>query len=145
MVCSYTGLDYEEWKKRVKSIFTKFSSGHAIVLLTITKLVETLDEKTLVLMDEPEAYLPPPLQSAFIRAISDLRVHRNGVGILATHSPVILQKVPRSCVWKVHRSGQVIKAKKPEINTFGESVGALTSDVFGLEVTHTGFHHALVA
>lgn len=91
-------------------------------------------------MDEPEAYLHPPLQSAFIRAISNLLNHRNGVGIVATHSPVILQEVPSSCVWKTHRSGQVIRAEKPEINTFGENVGALTRDVFGLEVTHTGFH-----
>ncbi|MDP7142062.1 MAG: AAA family ATPase [Alphaproteobacteria bacterium] len=132
--------EQEDWVKRVRKIFGKFSSGHAIVLLTITKLVETVDEKTLVLMDEPEAYLHPPLQSAFIRSISNLLVHRNGVGILATHSPVILQEVPSSCVWKTHRFGQVIKADKPQIKTFGESVGVLTSEVFGLELTHTGFH-----
>ena len=36
------------------------SSGHKIVLLTITKLVETVDEKTLVLMDEPEALALSP-------------------------------------------------------------------------------------
>lgn len=141
-VCGFNGIDEieDDWKKRIKKIFSKFSSGHSIVLLTMTKLVEVVDEKTLVLMDEPEAYLHPPLQSAFIRAISNLLIHRNGVGILATHSPVILQEVPSSCVWKVHRSGTVIKAEKPEINTFGENVGTLTRDVFGLEVTHTGFH-----
>ncbi len=141
-VCALIDMEVEdeEWKKRIKKIFSKFSSGHAIVMLTITKLVETVDEKTLVLMDEPEAYLHPPLQSAFTRAISNLLIHRNGVGIMATHSPVILQEVPRSCVWKSYRSGQVIKAEKPEINTFGENVGTLTRDVFGLEVTHTGFH-----
>lgn len=141
-VCEFDGINEneDEWKKRIKKIFSKFSSGHSIVLLTITKLVELVDEKTLVLMDEPEAYLHPPLQSAFIRAISNLLIHRNGVGILATHSPVILQEIPSSCVWKAERSGAVIKAEKPEINTFGENVGTLTRDVFGLEVTHTGFH-----
>lgn len=141
-VCAYIGHEdgEDEWKKKIKKIFLKFSSGHAIVLLTITKLVEAVDEKTLILMDEPEAYLHPPLQSAFIRAISNLLIHRNGVGILATHSPVILQEVPSSCVWKTSRFGENIKAEKPEINTFGENVGALTRDVFGLEVTYTGFH-----
>ena len=141
-VLSFDSVDIneEEWGKRIKKIFSKFSSGHSIVLLSITKLVELVDEKTLVLMDEPEAYLHPPLLSAFIRAISSLLINRNGVGILATHSPVVLQEVPDSCVWKVHRSGQVIKAEKPEINTFGENIGTLTRDVFGLEVTHSGFH-----
>src|SRR5260370_24247947 len=37
----------------------KLSSGHKIVLLSITRLVEAVDEKTLVLLDEPEAHLHP--------------------------------------------------------------------------------------
>jgi predicted ATP-dependent endonuclease of OLD family len=68
------------------------SSGHAIVLLTITRLVATVEEKTLVLLDEPESHLHPPLLSAFIRALSDLLYDRNGVAIIATHSPVVLQE-----------------------------------------------------
>jgi len=64
------------------------SSGHAIVLLTITRLVATVEEKTLVLIDEPESHLHPPLLSAFIRALSELLYDRNGVSIIATHSPV---------------------------------------------------------
>ncbi len=39
------------------------SSGHAIVLLTVTKLVARVEEKTLVLIDEPESHLHPPLLS----------------------------------------------------------------------------------
>lgn len=30
--------------------------------------------------------------------------------------------------------------KRPEIETFGENVGVLTREVFGLEVTNAGFH-----
>jgi len=66
----------------------KLSSGHAIVLLTITRLVE-LDERSLVLIDEPEVHLHPPLLSAFVRALSDLLIELNGVAIVATHSPVM--------------------------------------------------------
>jgi predicted ATPase len=91
--------------ERAKDFFKKLSSGHAIVLLTITKLVELVDERTLVLLDEPEGHLHPPLLSAFIRSLSELLIQRNGVAIVATHSPVVLQEVPRSCVWKIRRSG----------------------------------------
>lgn len=48
-----------------------------------------------MLIDEPEGHLHPPLLSAFVRALSELLVNRNGVAIIATHSPVVLQEVPR--------------------------------------------------
>lgn len=32
---------------------------------------------------------------------------------------------------------------RPDIETFGENVGILTREVFGLEVTHSGFHKLL--
>ena len=71
------------------------SSGHAIVFMTITRLVEKVDERSLVLLDEPESHLHPPLLSALIRALSDLLVSRNAIAIIATHSPVVLQEVPQ--------------------------------------------------
>ncbi|EJM7152612.1 MULTISPECIES: AAA family ATPase [Vibrio] len=126
-------------RKRIK----KMSSGHAVVLLTITRLVATVEEKTLVLIDEPESHLHPPLLSAFIRALSDLLLDRNGVSIIATHSPVVLQEVPRCCVWKINRCRLVTEPRRPAIETFGENVGILTREVFGLEVVKSGFHDLL--
>ena len=43
------------------AVFTDLSAGHKIVLLTLTRLVQTVQERTLVLIDEPEAHLHPPL------------------------------------------------------------------------------------
>jgi predicted ATP-dependent endonuclease of OLD family len=133
----------DDQKTTARRLFGNLSSGHKIVLLTITRLVETVEERTLVLLDEPEAHLHPPLLSAFVRALSDLLVNRNGVAIIATHSPVVLQEVPATCAWKIQRSGRSIKAERPDVETFGENVGVLTREVFGLEVTHAGFHKIL--
>lgn len=127
----------------LKKYFEKLSSGHKIILLIITKLVETVEEKTLVLIDEPENHLHPPLLSAFTRALSDLLVHRNGVAIIATHSPVILQEVPRDCAWVLNRSGEYMSFFRPEIETFGENTGVLTRTVFKLEVTKSGYHRLI--
>lgn len=124
-------------------LFDRMSSGHAIVLLTITKLVETVEEKTLVLLDEPESHLHPPLLSAFTRALSDLLANRNGLAIIATHSPVVLQEVPRTCVSILRRTRLVANVDRPPNNTFAENVGALTREVFGLEVSKSGFHDLL--
>ncbi|MFW2378791.1 AAA family ATPase [Aliarcobacter butzleri] len=124
-------------------LFKKLSSGHSIVLLIITKLVEKIEEKTLVLLDEPEAHLHPPLQSALIRALSDLLINRNAVAIIATHSPVIAQEVPRECAWKLSRFGYEANAERFESETFGESIGKLTREVFRLEVNKSGFYRML--
>ena len=130
----------EDWNDKTLKWFRRLSSGHSVVLLTITRLVELVEEKSLILIDEPEGHLHPPLLSAFVRALSELLVNRNGVAIIATHSPVVLQEVPRSCVWVLNRTGIATRADRPELETFGENVGILTREVFGLEVVQTGFH-----
>ena len=126
-----------------QALFESLSSGHKIVLLAMTHLADSVAERTLVLIDEPETHLHPPLLSAFIRALSDLLIDRNGVAIIATHSPVVLQETPRTCVWKLRRSGSLQTADQPEIETFGENVGILTREAFGLEVTRSGFHREI--
>lgn len=138
-------LQDQELDDHARSLLKKMSSGHAIVLLTITKLVARVDEKTLVLFDEPESHLHPPLLSALIRSLSRLLASRNAVAIIATHSPVVLQEIPRSCVWKITRSGLASASERPEIETFGENVGLLTREVFGLEVAKSGFNALLVS
>ncbi|HCI7175061.1 TPA: AAA family ATPase [Acinetobacter baumannii] len=133
----------EEYEQHVLRILKRMSSGHSVVFMTITRLVEKVDERSLVLLDEPESHLHPPLLSAFIRALSDLLISRNAIAIIATHSPVVLQEVPRNCVWKLFRHGKSMVIDRPKIETFGESVSDLTTEVFGLEVSNSGFHGLL--
>ncbi|MFD0354050.1 AAA family ATPase [Streptomyces sp. NPDC127110] len=123
-----------------RDVFMDLSSGHAMVLLTLTRLVELVAERTLVLLDEPESHLHPPLLSSFIRAVSDLLTDRNGVAVTATHSPVVLQEVPKSCVYKITRNGRHSRARRPRSETYGENVGVLTHEIFGLEVMQSGFY-----
>lgn len=136
-------LKGESQRAETLRLVKKMSSGHVVVLLTITKLVSRVEEKTLVLFDEPEGHLHPPLLSALMRSLSGLLHDRNAVAIIATHSPVVLQEVPRSCVWKITRSGRSSSVQRPELETFGENVGSLTREVFGLEVAKSGFNALL--
>ncbi len=133
----------EYFRQSAIHLISKMSSGHAIVILTLTKLVEKVEEKTLLLIDEPESHLHPPLLSAFTRALSDLLSNRNGVAIIATHSPVVLQEIPKSCASKITRYGASMSTSRPRIETFAENVGILTREVFGLEVTKSGYHELL--
>ncbi|MFF5994807.1 AAA family ATPase [Lysinibacillus sp. KU-BSD001] len=128
---------------KAKLVFEKLSSGHKIVLLTITQLVEKVEERTLVILDEPELHLHPPLFSAFTRALTELLITRNAVALIATHSPVIVQEVPSECVNIMNRTNDYIDFEPPSIETFGENIGTLTREIFGLEVRESGFHKML--
>jgi len=138
-----SGMSYEDLENGAGYIFRDLSSGHKIVLLTLTRLVELVEEATLVLIDEPESHLHPPLLSAFMGALSQIVEDRNGVAIMATHSPVVVQEVPSNCVWKLFGSGSLLTAQRAMIETYGENVGTLTQEVFGLQVSASGFHKAL--
>jgi predicted ATP-dependent endonuclease of OLD family len=136
-------LNDSDEKAAILKTFKALSAGHKLVLLSLTRLVEKVEEKTLVLIDEPEAHLHPPLLSAMVRALSQLMVSRNGVAVIATHSPVILQEVPKSCVWILNRIISVSTAERPGIETFAESVGILSREVFQLELIRSGYHQIL--
>lgn len=123
--------------------FPSLSSGHKIVLLTIARLVENVSDRSLVIIDEPETHLHPPLLGSLIRAISELLISQNGVAIVATHSPVVLQEVPARCVSVISKTGDRIRVRRPKTETFGENVGMLTRKIFGLEVTQSGFYRML--
>ena len=142
---AYTSNDDRKkaFSKIIKEQYKLLSSGHKVILLTLTKLVELVEEKTLVILDEPEEHLHPPLVSAFIHALSKLLIYRNGVGIIATHSPVIVQEIPQKCVWMIRRVNSEFVAERPSIQTFGENLGELTEEIFGFEVLNSGFHKML--
>lgn len=140
-------IDESEKENKIKQkalrLISKTSSGHTIVLLTITKLIEAVEQKSLVLIDEPETHLHPPLLSAFTKAISKILTSQNGVAILATHSPVVIQMIPKSCVSKIFRRGTYAKIERLPQETFGENLGVLTREVFNLEIEKSGFHDEL--
>lgn len=137
-------LDFENIQRdTIRGIYNHLSSGHRIILLTVTRLVQLMDEKTLVLIDEPENHLHPPLLSSFIKALSLLATQRNAVALIATHSPVVLQEVPRTCTTKIYRSGDSYRLDRPSFETYGESIDILTRDVFTLELEDSGFYRTI--
>lgn len=136
-----TNVDYNnEGMTPFRNIFSNMSSGHKVVLSTIVRCIDKMVEKTILFLDEPENHLHPPLLSSLIRSISTVLMKRNGVAIISTHSPIVLQETPKSCVWLLSRSGDVWNASRPRFETFGENIGSLTNDVFKYEINKSGFH-----
>lgn len=78
-------------KNDIEKIDT-LSSGQATILLYITKLVSSINQGSLVIFDEPETFMHPPMVKAFIRAVSELVDNNKAFCLMATHSPVIIQE-----------------------------------------------------
>lgn len=126
-----------------KRLFKELSSGHAILLLIITKLIELVEERTVVLIDEPEGHLHPPLLAAFIRCLSEILISRNAVAVISTHSPIVLQEVPQKAAWILQRFGNEVAVAHPQIETFGENIGVLNNEVFKFEISNSGWNKML--
>ena len=142
IVASDKKIDYKDLKP-FKEIFSQMSSGHKVVLSIIVRCIDKMVEKTILLLDEPENHLHPPLVSSLIRSISYVLMKRNGVAIVSTHSPIVLQETPKSCVWQLSRRGDSWSTSRPRFETFGENIGTLTNDVFKYEISSSGFHALL--
>jgi AAA domain, putative AbiEii toxin, Type IV TA system len=72
--------------------FLAWSTGHKIALHVVASLVAHSTRKSLILFDEPEMHLHPPLTAALMHAVRIVLEEKNAFAIIATHSPVILQE-----------------------------------------------------
>lgn len=137
---SYNKEEESKYIDKIIKQFKKLSSGHMIIMLSLTLLCESIYEKTIVFIDEPETHLYPPLLSTYIRTLSFLLRKRNAVAIIATHSPIVVQEVPQSCVTIVNRVKLDMTFFRPEMETFAENTDSITRGIFGYEVIKTGFY-----
>lgn len=135
----------DEDEASLRQTFSGMSSGHKIVLKMVVELTLHLTDSgpTLVLIDEPETHLHPPLLAALLRSVRICLSRFDGYAIIATHSPVVLQETPARYVTVVRRQGGVCTVAEPTIETFAENIGLITQDVFNLDDSTTDWHGTL--
>ena len=62
------------------------------------------------------------------------------MAIITTHSPVVLQEVPRIDIKIIRRYHDIQDYDEVNLETFGERVDILTNEVFNLEVYNSGYY-----
>ncbi len=129
--------------RSARSLFLGWSTGHKIALHVVASLVAHARPRSLVLFDEPEAHLHPPLMAALMHSVRIVLTEVNALCVVATHSPVLLQETLSRHVRRVRRTGKALEVRQPELETFGENIGILTYDAFGLTASSTDFHKVL--
>jgi ABC-type lipoprotein export system ATPase subunit len=130
-------------EKSVAAWFQKLSTGHKITLLIVYGLVANLEPHSLVLIDEPETHLHPPLLAAMMHSVREILSVYKSCAVVATHSPVVVQESLAKHVQVVRREGELTKVTPVGIETFGESIGLITAQVFGMQSDAADFYGVL--
>ena len=136
-------LDFRSPRDDWRPVFDSLSTGHKISLNIVVQLVSQLENKSLVLIDEPESHLHPPLLAALMKGVSEALRETNSFAVIATHSPVVLQEVAARHVQVLRRYGDRTSVERPSTETFGENVGLLTRTVFNLNNAESDYEGVL--
>ncbi|EGO7845496.1 AAA family ATPase [Escherichia coli] len=126
-----------------KEYFHRLSTGHKFVLHSMAHILLYIEKRCLVLFDEPETHLHPPLLAVLMSALRIVLNEVDAFAIVATHSPVVVQETLSKNVNVITRNGEFTDFQRPEIETFGENIGAITSSVFSLTTQITDYHDEL--
>lgn len=135
-------LSNVEMKNSIIGKFSELSSGYQMVVYTLFNLIAHLETGTVVLYDEPEVYLHPPLMLTYIKILREIFIRKNGMGIFATHSPIILQEIPKSCVKVIRRikeDGSVCYLNLRN-EAYASSITSINNEIFKLETKNAGFY-----
>ena len=91
----------------------------------------SVENGSLLLLDEPETHLHPNYVSQFMDLLQDLLARTRSVAIIATHSAYVLREVPRQRVTVLSRDedGRIL-ADRPRMQTFGANIDDLSQFVF---------------
>jgi ABC-type cobalamin/Fe3+-siderophores transport system ATPase subunit len=106
------------------------SSGQSILAHFVTALLAWLEPNSLVLFDEPETHLHPNAVASLVNALTSILDQYDSFAIIATHSPIVLQEIPRKRAIVFEREGNVTTAQPLALESFGESISELTRHVF---------------
>lgn len=128
---------------KYRHTFNCLSTGYKFVMHSMAHLIANCEFNNLVLFDEPENHLQPPLLSFVINEIRKVLAKSKSVMLIATHSPIILQEIFSKNVKVVRRVGNVRTFTQPMIETYGESFGAIASEVFNLNSDNTSYFHSI--
>ena len=129
----------ENGRERI-SLFKDLSTGNKYLFHMLATVIANIEDDSLVLFDEPENHIHPPLLSFLLKSLRRILYRYNSVVFISTHSPVIVQETFASNVYVVRRVGDGISMTHPEIETYGANIGEITSEVFQLTSENISYY-----
>ncbi|ELE9236057.1 AAA family ATPase [Enterobacter kobei] len=132
-----TGVEVEYYLPDEEIVFYKddfpfsFSSGQLSFLIGMFSIISTIENNSLVIIEEPENYLHPSLLTHFINSVTHVLRDTNSIALISTHSPLVLRETPSEQITILHRGNGKTYYKKTNIETFGADTHQIMIDVFG--------------
>lgn len=109
----------------------RLSSGELAMIQFAAQAAASIENGSLLLLDEPETHLHPNYVSQFMDLLQDLLEKTRSVAIIATHSAYVLREVSRRRVTVLSRDEKnMILADRPRMQTFGANIDDLSQFVF---------------
>lgn len=118
------------------------ASGEKQLLFTCLNILAHINEKSIVLIDEPEISLHPNWQMGYIQLLKNLFKNYNCHFILATHSHYLVSDADSntSSIIKLCREKKYVLSARPEgINTYAWSAENVLYEVFDAVTTRNRF------
>ncbi len=137
-----TGLYYCFSKEEKRDMFLSQSTGYKFFLHSLTHIIAYIDEDCLILFDEPENHIHPPMLSFMMATLREILPKYQSVMLVATHSPVVIQETFANNVFVVRNHGELSVISHPTIETYGANIAAITSEVFDLTTDITKYYNA---
>jgi ABC-type Mn2+/Zn2+ transport system ATPase subunit len=107
------------------------SSGQRLFSYIVINILGAIRRNSLILVDEPELFLHPTLEIAFVRMLKSILASYGSKALVATHSLVAVREIPRDCVHVFEQTDEGLVIKTPPFETFGGDVQRISSYVFG--------------
>ncbi|WP_063804786.1 AAA family ATPase [Burkholderia gladioli] len=109
----------------------ELSSGQRLFSYVVFNILGAIRRNSLILIDEPELFLHPTLEIAFLSMLKKILVSYRSKALIATHSLIAVRELPRSCVHVYDRTNEGLYIKHPPFETFGGDIQRISSYAFG--------------
>lgn len=109
----------------------ELSSGQRLFSYIVINILGAIRRNSLIIVDEPELFLHPNLEIAFLRMLKSILRAFGSKALIATHSLVTVREMPSECVHVLDRTDDGVVIKHPPFETFGGDIQRISSYVFG--------------
>lgn len=124
------------------NLFASLSTGYKFFLHSLAHLIAYIQNDSMVLFDEPENHIHPPMLSFMMTSIRKVLNKYQSVMLVATHSPVVLQEIFSDNVFVVRNDNGEKTISHPQIETYGANLSEITNEVFSLTTDVTNYYEA---
>lgn len=139
-LCHFSGTNLIWDSENRINHYRNMSTGVKFFLHTMSHIYAYNEDNSILLFDEPENHLHPPMLSFMMNEIRRAIRRTHSIMLVSTHSPVILQEMFAKNIYVIRRDGDTFKFGHPLTETYGENFGYINRIVFGLNSDISDYH-----